>query len=408
MPAIAEAVAPYQARVRQPDAYNVAMGYFRAIMTVFVVAGHSWFAYDPTMPHHASSLATRPPWWLMIPVYDTATWIGFSLYILLNSSFGMALFFFVSGLFVWSSLERKGPAAYLKRRLIRLGIPFVAIAAAAPAFYYPAYLQGGLHNGFWHQWISLGFWASGHAWFLWTLLAFDLIAVFLFSLFRNSFEAFSQSIHQLRSPAILAALLTVLAAVTYLPLVLHYGPFDVFLYGPFMISKSRCFLYLVYFLMGTAVGIGGIDLLPVGTQDQPRNTMQQLVHQRAWWLLAAISGVSLWLGLDYLSHRHWNPPLWNVGLALAFTLSCALSSLAALAVVLPLLQRRHPILDSLLVCSYGIYIVHYVYVVWLQYALLKVALPGVIKGIAVFLLTMAFSWSTVLLARRSRLIAGIV
>ncbi len=408
MPAVAEdlilAGTP-EAGTRQ-NVYCFPIGYLRAIMTIFVVAGHSWFAYDATMPHHASSLATRPPWWLWIPVYDTATWKGFTLYILLNNSYGMALFFFVSGLFVWSSLERKGPAAYLNRRLLRLGIPFVAIALAAPAFYYPAYLQGGLHNGFWHQWTRIGFWASGHAWFLWTLFAFDLIAVFLFAWVRKPFEAFSHSIQELRSPAVIAALLTVFSAVTYLPLVLHYGPLDVFLYGPFMISKSRCFLYLAYFLVGTSVGVGGIDIAV--SPGMPRNTLRQLIRNWPGWLIAAIAGICLWLGLNYLSHRHWNPALWNVALALAFTLSCATSSLAALAVFLRVLQHRHAILDSLLACSYGIYIVHYFFVIWLQYGLLPVALPGALKGLTVFLLTITFSWSTVLLARRSRLIAGIV
>ncbi|MCB0073208.1 MAG: ABC transporter permease, partial [Caldilineaceae bacterium] len=37
----------------------------------------------------------------------------------------MALMFFISGLFVWRSLARKGVGPFLRDRLIRLGIPFV-------------------------------------------------------------------------------------------------------------------------------------------------------------------------------------------------------------------------------------------------------------------------------------------
>ena len=45
---------------------------------------------------------------------------------LLDQAYFMALFFFVSGLFVPSSCERKGRAAFLSDRLKRLGLPFLA------------------------------------------------------------------------------------------------------------------------------------------------------------------------------------------------------------------------------------------------------------------------------------------
>jgi hypothetical protein len=37
--------------------------------------------------------------------------------------------FFLSGLFVWKSLERKGRARFLRDRVLRLGLPFIAAAA---------------------------------------------------------------------------------------------------------------------------------------------------------------------------------------------------------------------------------------------------------------------------------------
>lgn len=50
-------------------------------------------------------------------------------------------------------------------------------------------------------------------------------------------------------------------------------------------------------------------------------------------------------------------------------------------------------LDSLSANAYGIYLVHYVIVVWLQYALLDVALPAVAKGVIVLGLALPASWS---------------
>ena len=96
----------------------------------------------------------------------------------------MSLMFFISGLFVWSSLRRKGAGTFARDRLIRLGIPFlVGAAIVAPIAYYPSYLQAGGHGirGYAHVWMSFGDWPTGPAWFIWLLLAFDLVAAAIFA-----------------------------------------------------------------------------------------------------------------------------------------------------------------------------------------------------------------------------------
>jgi surface polysaccharide O-acyltransferase-like enzyme len=52
-----------------------------------------------------------------------------------------------------------------------------------------------------------------------------------------------------------------------------------------------------------------------------------------------------------------------------------------------------PALESLKDNAYGIYIVHYVFVVWLQYALLEAPLHAVVKGAIVFTGALALSWA---------------
>ena len=42
--------------------------------------------------------------------------------------------------------------------------------------------------------------------------------------------------------------------------------------------------------------------------------------------------------------------------------------------------------------AYGMYLVHYVFVVWLQYALLDVPLGAVAKATIVFSVTLVLSW----------------
>jgi glucans biosynthesis protein C len=57
-------------------------------------------------------------------------------------------------------------------------------------------------------------------------------------------------------------------------------------------------------------------------------------------------------------------------------------------------RRHRPISESFADNAYGIYLVHYVFVLWLQYSLLGVALFAVAKGAIVFTGALALSWAT--------------
>jgi len=61
---------------------------------------------------------------------------------------------------------------------------------------------------------------------------------------------------------------------------------------------------------------------------------------------------------------------------------------------LRLLRGRHRLLDGLSANAYGIYLVHYVFVVWLQYALIGTALSAYVKVCVVFAAALALSWLT--------------
>ena len=71
-----------------------------------------------------------------------------------------------------------------------------------------------------------------------------------------------------------------------------------------------------------------------------------------------------------------------------------------LALVLRFVGKRLPILDALKHDAYGIYLVHYVFVVWLQYALVAAAHLAVLKGAIVFGGALLLSWGTVAAVRR--------
>jgi surface polysaccharide O-acyltransferase-like enzyme len=67
-----------------------------------------------------------------------------------------------------------------------------------------------------------------------------------------------------------------------------------------------------------------------------------------------------------------------------------------------------PAFDSLNRNAYGIYLVHYAFVNWLQYAMLSAPLPAISKGILVFFAGLMLSWGAVILLRRIPAIARVI
>jgi surface polysaccharide O-acyltransferase-like enzyme len=71
-------------------------------------------------------------------------------------------------------------------------------------------------------------------------------------------------------------------------------------------------------------------------------------------------------------------------------------------------KRRVRIFDSLSENSYGIYIVHYVFITWLQYLLLGSGLAPLVKGMVVFVATLILSWGVVAAIRRIPAVAKVL
>jgi glucans biosynthesis protein C len=55
---------------------------------------------------------------------------------------------------------------------------------------------------------------------------------------------------------------------------------------------------------------------------------------------------------------------------------------------------RWPIIDGISENAFGIYFFHFLFVLWMQFALLGVPLPAVIKGVSVLIVSLLLSWLT--------------
>jgi hypothetical protein len=71
-------------------------------------------------------------------------------------------------------------------------------------------------------------------------------------------------------------------------------------------------------------------------------------------------------------------------------------------------HRTNVFTASLTRSAFGMYLVHYPIVTWLQFALLGVALPGLVKAALVTILAIGASWGATVLLRRLPGVARII
>jgi peptidoglycan/LPS O-acetylase OafA/YrhL len=167
------------------------------------------------------------------------------LFLLVNQAYFMGLFFLISGYFTPGSFDRKGPASYLKGRLLRLGIPTLIymfilspIADIDVVYQMPAAVTGITTPLTWQQYPTLI--GIGPMWFAVMLLVFDFGYVTWRTATKNRVE------HPATNPITpsyrtIAAFILVLALANYLlriviPLGTYVFSFPTLAYLPQYIS----------------------------------------------------------------------------------------------------------------------------------------------------------------------------
>jgi glucans biosynthesis protein C len=373
---------------------NLAVKNLKGVVIVIVLAFHSVLAYLSFSPTTTLAFDDPPYRWLSVPIVDSQRWFGFDLFCAFQDLYLMTLMFFISGLFVWPSLARKGSRAFLFDRAFRLGLPFcLVVVFLMPLAYYPVYRVAAIDTSFsayWRHFLALPFWPSGPPWFLGVLLVFDLVAAAVYQLNRNTGDMLAWSI----CPRRFVTLLLSASAIAYVPLALLFTPWQWGQFGPFGLQLSRPLHYAVYFFAGVIVGAHGIDRGLLATDGQ-------LVRSWNVWFGAAIVAFVTWLGVAGLAMRFSGPPLGlQILQALCFVAACGSICLFLLALFLRFANRPLPALDFLSDNAFGLYLVHYVFVVWLQYMLLGVAIFATIKAMIVFGGTLILSYATVAVIRR--------
>ncbi len=371
----------------------------RGLTILFVLAFHSVLAYLKFLPSSPFAFDQAPYLWRAFAIVDSVRWFGFDLFCAWLDIYLMELFFFLSGLFVWQSLRRKGTRRYLYQRGIRLGLPFVlAVGLLMPLAHYPTFLQTASTTGlavYWRHWLALPFWPVGPMWFIWLLLAFDVVAVLLYAFPSRWLDVL---IHALvtadRHPRQWLAGLVLASALAYVPMAVVFTPNEWISLGPFGLQASRPLHYAVYFLAGVGIGAAGPDSRLLA-RDGPL--------ARCWVPLvaAALSLFVVWMAATAptMPDPAAAPLSLQILAALSFVLAAAGNSLAVFALCLRYAGGYLPPLVGLSRNAYGMYLIHYPIVVWLQFALLGLSLPAIVKGMTVFGGTLLLSWAATIALR---------
>src|ERR1700683_5269882 len=92
---------------------SLALDNLRAVVILIVLAFHSVLAYVQWIPSRASGFDQPPYGWRAFPILDSHRWFGFDLFCAWQDVYLMSFMFFLSALFTWPSLARKGGRTFL-------------------------------------------------------------------------------------------------------------------------------------------------------------------------------------------------------------------------------------------------------------------------------------------------------
>lgn len=367
-----------------------------------------------------------------------------------NNSVIMPLLFFIFGLFVFPSLQRRGLGGYWKERLLKLGIPYLlGIPLIVPLLVFPRYhfVTNPLmtFGEFWQEvYFQEKLQGGGPFWVLYCLILFTGIAIGLSKLIPplvpSLGKLFRKGVaHPL--PSILSFLFvsSLLLGVSDLkwgaPWWIGFGHIETYgepwrlvldkVINLFHLQGSRFLLHGLYFTAGIALSASGL----LRTQE----FWSALSRRWPLWL-----GLMLGSGLAYISytlayfgegaysdvvHRavrfeglSWSEawPLIQEHSPLVLVRTtlhgvfCFFQVMTYLTLAHRFLSKSTPGLCHLAACSYGIFLLHEVPVIWGQWFLAGVPLPIPVKIALLFCGGGGITWILVAFLRKSSLVRKVL
>ncbi len=383
-------------------ARSLYLDYLRTALILFIVLEHASVAYTSAAGLNFFSCKDSL-WFIADPNAIEDLLLGIRAF---RIPFVIPLLFFISGLFVDVGIRRYGIAGYVKRRLVRIGIPLLVIAfILSPLMHYlPCILTWrdvDPTHFFFNEFFS-GKWYIVHGWFLWMLLVFEAIAVAFRALFSEAYAGIGRAVQRIavEKPSWIYALLF---ACSYLGFAIGAALIDPkfaahweVLSGPFFFVDIRYLVDFSFFVFGVMLGQS------YGTERFKKIEEAIFTSPFTWISISCV--ILLIAKLMPVSETRsfftlWHDPALCLNLVTAPAL-CVSLSLAFLSIFRRYVNFQSAFLQSLSRASYTIYIFHLIICVWTEYFLLSFSASVYLKLAISYLTAVLASWGLYVVKER--------
>jgi hypothetical protein len=369
---------------------NLWVDYLRSAITVLVIAHHSSLAYT-TFARFDNDVYVNSTH----PIVDSNRWIGLDIFQNFNDIFFMSLMFLIGGLFLIKSINKKGTFNFIRDRFYRLFIPFMFLGTFFMLIaYFPSYhiISNNLNIiAYIKDFFIIEGWPAGPPWFIGVLFLFNLMFALILSHFNKTSEKIGRQLSSLKNkPLTFFVILFSITWILYVPIAYKIGPAGWTGIGPFAFQKSRMLLYFGYFTLG--ILIGNTDF-----NNDLFSAKSKIVKK--WWLWLSLS-LTVYFVLTIIGEpltqlvkdkriEEFNAYMIYYAV---YAASCTLSIMAFITVFRRFIHTVKPWWNSLSENAYLIYIVHFIFILWSQFLLMKFNIPAFIKFSLTFTISLSLSW----------------
>jgi len=356
--------------VPKPEGRAYYLDNLRIYLTTLVILHHASLGYGGAGDWYGGSL--------LDPTVDAASAMLLPIFNGINQSYFMSAFFLLAGYFTPRSLDRKGPVQFLKDRLIRLGIPiavYTTILANVNDYLVDVCIRGNPGR------IRMMY-APGHLWFLQALLLFAIIYAAFRAITNTEPAGKSTRRYQTGFPpdAALFLCITVLTILTFAVRLAY--PVGVW----FLAVQPGHFVHYICCFFAGIMAYRGDWFGHLSRATARRWGIMALVAVPFLAVIGALGGglnepeqfmVKLFGGL------HWQ--------AFAYAAWESFLMVGVIVFLLYLFREKlrgtRPILRTMAVNVYTVYIIHATILITLQILFLPVRMPTIAKFAIVSLIT---------------------
>lgn len=299
-----------------------------------------------------------------------------------NASFMMGFYFFISGYFIFSSLQRKSKIDFLKERLIKFGIPlvFFSLVIFTPLHFFLSNEGTSFLDFSYNLYFNKPPLSFGHLWFVALLLVFSL----LFILFKDLIKkTSSEAPLKIWHPLIFLFLLIPINVF-----VRHYYPIDKWVTWIVPLEVAHLPQYLSLFVLGAIFN--------------SKNWMENI--KASTGLLYFVGALLVFLNKNLIQNQV--PRLW--GTSIVESILCVGLCLGLVVLFKKFGRKMNFLTKTLSDNSYGIYLFHLLIVIFLQVLLKDLELNLNFKFFLVSVFGILLSWFLTHFLRKNSLLRKVL